>query len=187
MTDFNAIRNDAKSRMEKTFEALKSDFGGLRAGRAHASLLDGIMVEAYGSPAPLSQVGTVSVPDARTLSVSVWDKTIAKSVEKAIRESDLGLNPVSDGQLIRIPIPPLSEERRKELVKVAGKYTEQSKVAVRNIRRDALDGIKKLKKDNEISEDDEKRFETEIQKMTDETVKRLDELLATKEKDIMQV
>ena len=153
MADYNDIKNDTKTRMEKSFESLKSDFSGLRAGRAHASLLDGIMVEAYGSPAPLSQVGTVSVPDARTLSVSVWDKGVAKAVEKAIRESDLGLNPVSDGQLIRIPIPPLSEERRKELVKVAGKYSEQAKVAVRNVRRDALDGIKKLKKDNAISED----------------------------------
>ncbi len=187
MTDYNEIKNDAKTRMEKSFESLKSDFGGLRAGRAHASLLDGITVEAYGSPTPLSQVGTVSVPDARTLSVSVWDKGIAKAVEKAIRESDLGLNPVSDGQLIRIPIPPLSEERRKELVKVAGKYAEQGKVAVRNVRRDALDGIKKLKKDNEISEDEEKKYENEIQKLTDETIKKIEDELARKEKDIMQV
>ena len=134
MSDINSIKNDAKIRMDKTIDSLKSDFGGLRAGRAHASLLDGIMVEAYGSLTPISQVGTVSVPDARTLSVSVWDKSLAKSVEKALRESDLGLNPVSDGNLIRIPIPPLSEERRKELVKVAGKYAEQNKVALRNIR-----------------------------------------------------
>lgn len=187
MADYNDIKNDTKTRMEKSFESLKSDFSGLRAGRAHASLLDGIMVEAYGSPAPLSQVGTVSVPDARTLSVSVWDKGVAKAVEKAIRESDLGLNPVSDGQLIRIPIPPLSEERRKELVKVAGKYSEQAKVAVRNVRRDALDGIKKLKKDNAISEDEEKKYENEIQKLTDETIKKIDEELARKEKDILQV
>lgn len=187
MADYNDIKNDTKIRMEKSFESLKSDFGGLRAGRAHASLLDGIMVEAYGSPAPLSQVGTVSVPDARTLSVSVWDKGVAKAVEKAIRESDLGLNPVSDGQLIRIPIPPLSEERRKELVKVAGKYSEQAKVAVRNVRRDALDGIKKLKKDNAISEDEEKKYENEVQKLTDETIKKIDDELARKEKDILQV
>ena len=187
MSDINSIKNDAKTRMDKTIESLKSDFGGLRAGRAHASLLDGIMVEAYGSLTPISQVGTVSVPDARMLSVSVWDKTVAKSVEKALRESDLGLNPVTDGNLIRIPIPPLSEERRKELVKVAGKYTEQNKIAVRNIRRDALDEVKKLKKDNLISEDDEKRAETEIQKLTDDAVKKLDELQAVKEKDIMQV
>ena len=187
MTDYNEIKNDAKVRMEKSFEALKADFGGLRAGRAHASLLDGITVEAYGSPTPLSQVGTVSVPDARTLSVSVWDRGLAKAVEKAIRESDLGLNPVSDGQLIHIPIPPLSEERRKELVKVAGKYAEQGKVAVRNVRRDALDGIKKLTKDNEISEDEEKKYENEIQKLTDETIKKIEDEFDRKEKDIMQV
>ena len=187
MSDINSIKNDAKTRMDKTIESLKSDFGGLRAGRAHASLLDGIMVEAYGSLSPISQVGTVSVPDARTLSVSVWDKSLAKSVEKALRESDLGLNPISDGTLIRIPIPPLSEERRKELVKVAGKYAEQNKIALRNIRRDALDEVKKLKKDSLISEDDEKRAETEIQKITDDSVKKIDELQAQKEKDIMQV
>lgn len=187
MSDINDIKNDAKCRMEKTIDSLKSDFGGLRAGRAHASLLDGIMVEAYGSLTPISQVGTVSVPDARTLSVSVWDKSIAKNVEKALRESDLGLNPVSDGVLIRIPIPPLSEERRKELVKIAGKYAEQNKVAIRNIRRDALDDVKKLKKDGLISEDEEKRAETEIQKITDDAVKKVDELQNLKEKDIMQV
>lgn len=187
MTDFSEIKSDAKARMDKTLESLRSDFGGLRAGRAHASLLDGIMVEAYGNMVPVSQVGTVGVPDPRTLSVSVWDKSLAKNVEKALRESDLGLNPVSDGALIRIPIPPLSEERRAELSKVAGKYAEQNKVAVRNIRRDALDGIKKLKKDNLISEDDEKRFENEVQKLTDESIKKIDEMLAAKEKDIMQV
>ena len=187
MSDFDAIKSDAKTRMDKTLETLKADFSGLRAGRAHASLLDGIMVEAYGSPTPLAQVGTVSVPDARTLSVSVWDRGLAKAVEKAIMESDLGLNPASDGQLIRIPIPPLSEERRKELLKVAGKYAENNKVAIRNIRRDALDEVKKLKKDNAISEDDEKRFENEIQKLTDEAIKKIDEMMAQKEKDIMQV
>ncbi len=187
MSDFNTIKNDTQTRMDKTLEALKTDFGSLRAGRAHVSLLDGIMVEAYGSPTPLAQVGTVSVPDARTLSVSVWDRGLAKAVEKAIMESDLGLNPASDGQLIRIPIPPLSEERRKELTKIAGKYSENSKVAVRNIRRDAMDEIKKLKKDNAISEDDEKRFENEIQKLTDEAIRKIDSLLASKEKDILQV
>ena len=187
MSDFNTIKNDTQTRMDKTLEALKTDFGSLRAGRAHVSLLDGIMVEAYGSPTPLAQVGTVSVPDARTLSVSVWDRGLAKAVEKAIMESDLGLNPASDGQLIRIPIPPLSEERRKELTKIAGKYSENSKVAVRNVRRDAMDEIKKLKKDNAISEDDEKRFENEIQKLTDEAIRKIDSLLASKEKDILQV
>ena len=187
MADFNEIKNDTKTRMDKTLESLKTDFGSLRAGRAHASLLDGIMVEAYGSMTPLAQVGTISVPDARTLSVSVWDKSLAKAVDKALRESDLGLNPASDGQLIRIPIPPLSEERRKELVKIASKYAEQNKVAVRNIRRDGLDGIKKLKKDNLISEDEEKRFENEIQKLTDDAIKKIEEALSAKEKDILQV
>ena len=187
MADFNDIRSDTKTRMDKTLDSLKTDFGSLRAGRAHASLLDGIMVEAYGSMTPLAQVGTISVPDARTLSISVWDKSLAKAVDKALRESDLGLNPASDGQLIRIPIPPLSEERRKELVKIAGKYAEQNKVAVRNIRRDGLDGIKKLKRDNLISEDEEKRFENEIQKLTDEAIKKIEEALASKEKDILQV
>lgn len=187
MTDFNNIKQDTITRMDKTIETLKGDFGGLRAGRAHASLLDNIMVEAYGSPTPIAQVGTVSVPDARTLSVSVWDKGLAKAVEKALRESDLGLNPVSDGQLIRIPIPPLSEERRKELVKIAGKYAEQNKVAIRNIRRDALDEIKKLKKDNLISEDEEKKYGNDVQKLTDDAIKKIDDLLAAKEKDILQV
>jgi ribosome recycling factor len=187
MSDFEKIKSDTLARMEKSLEALKSDFSGLRAGRAHANLLDGILVEAYGSMTPISQVGTVSVPDARTLSVSVWDKSMAKNVEKALRESDLGLNPMSDGQLIRIPIPPLSEERRKELVKIAGKYSEQSKVAVRNIRRDAMDEVKKMKKDSLISEDEEKKYNADIQKWTDDAIKKIDEQVAAKEKDIMQV
>ncbi len=187
MSDFNEIKQDTAARMEKTLETLRNDFGGLRAGRAHTSLLDNIMVEAYGNLTPIAQVGTVSVPDARTLAISVWDKGLSKTVEKALRESDLGLNPVSDGQLIRIPIPPLSEERRKELVKIAGKYAEQNKVAIRNIRRDALDNIKKLKKDNLISEDDEKKFSGDIQKMTDDSIKKIDDMLTQKEKDIIQV
>ncbi len=187
MSDISQIKLNASERMEKTIEALKTDFGGLRAGRAHVSLLDGIMVEAYGSLTPIAQVGTVSAPDARTLSVSIWDKSLAKNVEKALRESDLGLNPAVDGTLIRIPIPPLSEERRKELSRIAGKYAEQNKVAVRNIRRDSLDEVKKLKKDNVISEDEEKKAENDIQKLTDDAVKKIDEMLALKEKDIMQV
>lgn len=187
MTDYNSLKNDTQERMEKTLESLRGDFGGLRAGRAHASLLDGILVEAYGNMSPISQVGTVSVPDARTLSISVWDKGLAKNVEKALRESDLGLNPMSDGQVIRIPIPPLSEERRKELVKIAGKYAEQAKIAVRNIRRDAMDEVKKMKKDSLISEDEEKKYNNDIQKWTDDTVKKIDEQYAAKEKDILQV
>ena len=187
MSDFNQVKSETKNKMEKTLESLKADFGGLRAGRAHVSLLDGIMVEAYGSMTPLSQVGTISVPDARTLSISVWDRGLSKAVEKAIMESDLGLNPASDGQLIRIPIPPLSEERRKELTKVAGKYAENNKVAIRNLRREALDEVKKMKKEGTISEDDEKRYENEIQKMTDESIKKIDEMYAQNEKDILQV
>ena len=187
MTDYNSLKSDTLERMEKTVEALKTDFGGLRAGRAHTGLLDGILVEAYGSMSPISQLGTVSVPDARTLSISVWDKGLAKNVEKALRESELGLNPMSDGQLIRIPIPPLSEERRKELVKIAGKYAEQSKIAIRNIRRDAMDEVKKMKKDSLISEDDEKKYNNDIQKWTDDAIKKIDEQLSAKEQDIMQV
>ena len=187
MTDYNTLKADTQSRMEKTIEAMKNDLAGLRAGRAHASLLDGVMVEAYGNLTPISQVGTIGVPDARTLSVSVWDKGLAKSVEKALRESDLGLNPMSDGQMIRIPIPPLSEERRRELVKIAGKYAEQGKVAIRNIRRDAMDEVKKMKKDALISEDEEKRYNNDIQKWTDDAIKKADDLYAAKEKDIMQV
>lgn len=187
MSDFNEIKTETLEKMEKSLEALKIDFAGLRAGRAHAGLLDGILVEAYGNMTPINQVGTVGVPDARTLSVSVWDKGLAKSVEKALRESDLGLNPMSDGQLIRIPIPPLSEERRKELVRIAGKYAEQCKVAIRNIRRDAMDGVKKLKKDALISEDEEKKYNNDIQKWTDDAIKKVDEQVANKEKDIMQV
>ncbi len=187
MSNYNEIKSDFVNRMEKTVESLRAEFGGLRAGRAHASLLDGIMVEAYGSMTPLSQIASIAVPDARTLSVSVWDRGMSKAVEKSIRDSDLGLNPVSDGQLIRIPIPPLSEERRKELVKVAGKYAEQSKISIRNIRRDALDGIKKLKKDSLISEDDEKKHEAEVQKFVDDFIKKIDEQLVLKEKDILQV
>lgn len=187
MTDITQIKADALSRMEKTLESLKNDFGGLRAGRAHASLLDGITVEAYGSISPLTQVSSISVPDPRTISVTVWDKSLVKYVEKALRESELGLNPAVDGTLIRIPLPPLSEERRKELSKIAGKYAEQAKIALRNIRRDSLDEVKKLKKDNEISEDQEKKAETDIQKLTDDSVKKADELLDAKEKDIMQV
>ncbi len=187
MTDYNTLKADTQSRMEKTIEAMKNDLAGLRAGRAHANLLDGVMVEAYGNLTPISQVGTIGVPDARTLSASVWDKGLAKSVEKALRESDLGLNPMSDGQMIRIPIPPLSEERRRELVKIAGKYAEQGKVAIRNIRRDAMDEVKKMKKDALISEDEEKRYNNDIQKWTDDAIKKADDLYASKEKDIMQV
>jgi ribosome recycling factor len=176
-----------KDRMDKAVAALKEEFAGLRTGRASAGLLDQVMVEAYGSTVPINQVGAVSVPEPRALSVSVWDRGLVVSVEKAIRSAGLGLNPVVDGQNLRIPIPPLTEERRKDLAKLAGKYAEQQKIAVRNVRRDAIDDAKKAEKDGVISQDDLKRFEGEVQKITDEAVKRVDDTLKTKEQEIMQV
>ncbi|OYU70298.1 MAG: ribosome recycling factor [Alphaproteobacteria bacterium PA2] len=176
-----------KDRMDKAIVALKDEFGSLRTGRASASLLDQVMVEAYGATVPISQVGAVSVPEARSITVSIWDKGVVVSVEKAIRNSGLGLNPVVEGQTLRIPIPPLTEERRKDLVKVAGKYAEHQKVAIRNVRREANDDLKKAEKDSVISQDEQKRMEAEIQKFTDEAVKRVDEALKIKEQEIMQV
>ena len=185
--DYSQIKSNMQAHLAKTEEALRKDFAGLRTGRATTALLDGIMVEAYGSVVPLNQVGNASVPEARMLSVQVWDKSLLKVVEKAIRESGLGLNPMNDGQNIRIPIPPLSEERRIELCKIAGKYTETARVSARNVRREALDAVKKLKQDNAISEDDQKRYETEIQNMTDKTIAALDDLFKNKETEIKQV
>ena len=185
--EYAQIKATMQDRLAKTEDSLKKEFAGLRTGRATTALLDGIMVEAYGSTVPLNQVGNASVPEARMLSVQVWDKSLLKVVEKAIRESGLGLNPMNDGQMIRIPIPPLSEERRIELCKIAGKYTETARVSARTVRREALDEVKKLKQDNAISEDDQKRFEDEIQAMTDQTVKHLDEMLKNKETEIKQV
>ncbi len=176
-----------KDRMDKAVAALKEEFGSLRTGRASAGLLDQILVEAYGSTVPINQVGAINVPEARMLTVSIWDRALVISTEKAIRSSGLGLNPVVDGQTLRIPIPPLTEDRRKDLVKVAGKYAEQQRVAVRNIRRDANDDLRKAQKDAVISQDEEKRMETEVQKLTDEAIRRVDEALKTKEQEIMQV
>ncbi|MDB5437956.1 MAG: ribosome recycling factor [Caulobacteraceae bacterium] len=176
-----------RDRMDKSVAALKEEFASLRTGRASASLLDQVMVDAYGSTVPLNQVASVSAPEARMLTVSVWDRGVAVSVEKAIRNSGLGFNPVVEGQNLRIPIPPLTEDRRRDLVKIAGKYAEQQKIAVRNIRRDANDDLKKAEKDKVISEDDLKRMEAEVQKLTDEAVKRIDETLRVKEAEIMQV
>ena len=177
----------ARDRMDKTVAALKEEFASLRTGRASAGLLDQVMVEAYGSTVPLNQVGSVSVPDPRSITVSVWDRGLVVSVDKAIRNAGLGLNPVVDGQNLRIPIPPLTEERRKEIAKVASKYAEQQRVAIRNIRRDANDDLKKAEKDGAISQDEHKRMETEVQKLTDEAIKRVDEALKTKEQEIMHV
>ena len=184
---FAELKQDTLSRMDKAVEALKKDFSGLRTGRASTALLDGLMVEAYGAMTPLVQIGTVSVPESRMLSVQVWDRSMVKSVEKAIRDAGLGLNPMNDGQMIRIPIPPLSEERRIELTKIAAKYTEQGRVAVRNIRRDAMDAVRKMQKDGDISEDDLKKYENEIQALTDQSVKAMDEMLKNKEQEIKQV
>jgi ribosome recycling factor len=172
-----------KQRMDSSVEALRKEFGGLRTGRASAALLDPIQVDAYGSMMPLSQVGTVSVPEPRLLTVQVWDSGMVKSVEKAIRDAGLGLNPQPDGQLVRIPVPELSAERRQELGKIAGKYAEAARVAVRNVRRDSIDAIKKAK----LPEDDTKTQTDKIQKLTDETIKKIDDALAAKEKEIMHV
>jgi ribosome recycling factor len=176
-----------KDRMDKAVGALKEEFISLRTGRASANLLDQVHVDAYGSSMPLTQVGSVSVPDARMLMVSVWDRGLVVSVEKAIRNAGLGLNPMVDGQNLRVPVPPLTEERRKDLAKLAGKYAEQQRVAVRNIRRDANDDLKTAEKGGAINQDEHKRLETEVQKITDEAIKRIDEALKTKEQEIMHV
>jgi ribosome recycling factor len=176
-----------RDRMDKSVGALKEEFASLRTGRASASLLDQVHVEAYGANMPLNQVGAISVPDPRSIAVNVWDKGLVVSVEKAIRSSGLGLNPVVDGQNLRIPIPPLTEERRKDLAKLAGRYAEQQRVAVRNVRHDAMDDLKRAEKDGAISQDEHKRLQTEVQKLTDEAVRRVDEALKTKEQEIMQV
>lgn len=178
---------DYTKRMDGALTALHNEFGGLRTGRATSSLLDPIQVEAYGSTSPLNQVAGVSVPEPRMISVQVWDKAILPAVDKAIRSANLGLNPIIDGQTLRIPIPPLTGERRAELAKVAGKYAEQARVAVRNVRRDAMDHLKKLEKDHVISQDEHKKLGEDVQKATDEHVKKIDEAQRTKEEEIMQV
>lgn len=179
--------NDLKRRMEGALKALHTEFSGLRTGRASASLLEPVMVEAYGSPMPINQVGTIGVPEARLLTVNVWDKGLVGATEKAINNAGLGLNAMAEGQMIRVPIPDLSEERRKELTKVAAKYAEQAKVSVRNVRRDGMDSLKAQEKDGEISEDEQRRFADRVQALTDEYVKKIDEAVAQKEKDIMTV
>ena len=176
-----------KSKMDKTIDAFKHDLGGLRTGRASADLLSPVMVEAYGQSMPLNQVGNVAVTDSRLITVQVWDKSMVEAVDKAIRESGLGLNPVTEGQTIRVPLPALTEERRKELIKVARKYAEDSRVAIRNQRRDAMDDVKKSQKDGDISEDDARRSSDGIQKVTDDFVGNIDTILAEKEEDIMKV
>lgn len=178
---------DIERRMDGAVDALKKEFGGLRTGRASASLLDPIKVEAYGALTPINQVGNVSVPEPRMLTITVWDKTLAGAVEKAIRNSSLGLNPVSEGETIRIPIPPLNEERRNELAKTAGAYAENARVAVRNVRRDGMDTLKRDEKDGAISEDEHKKLADQVQKATDAKIKTIDDLLKTKQDEITQV
>lgn len=178
---------DLKRRMEGAVAALKTEFGGLRTGRAHTALLDTIMVDAYGSKVPINQVGAVGVPEPRMLTVQVWDKTQLGAVEKALRESNLGINPMTDGQLIRIPMPPLTEERRRDLVKVAGGYAENAKIAVRNVRRDGMETVKKSEKAGDISEDEQKAHEKDIQAETDAAIKLIDDTLEGKTEEIMQV
>jgi len=176
---------DLNRRMHGALEALRHDLGGLRTGRASTALLDPINVEVYGSNMPLNQVATVSTPEPRMLSVQVWDRSNVQPVEKAIRNAGLGINPIVDGQVIRLPIPELTEERRKELAKLCGQYAEKAKIAVRNVRRDGMEHLKQDEKKHVISEDERKRLEHEVQKLTDETVKEIDELAQAKEKEIL--
>lgn len=181
------IRSSAESRMKRSLEALQVSLGKIRTGRAHAGLLDHVMVEYYGSDVPVGQVANVSVADARTLSLQVWEKHMATAVDKAIRESDLGLNPILLGETIRVPLPALTEERRRDLTKVVRGDGEDSKVAVRNLRREANDAAKRLLKDKEISEDDDRRFQDEIQKLTDKFIAEIDKMVAAKEQEVMTV
>ena len=185
--DIDSILLDAEERMEKALAALDRDFAKLRTGRATTALVDGIKADYYGTPTPISQMASIAVPDSRTLTIQPWDKGGIALIEKAIFKSDLGLTPVNDGKLIRIVMPPLTEERRKELGKVARKYSEEGKVAVRNVRRDANDSLKKLEKDKTITEDDQKRSTEDVQKLTDKYVADVDKKCAAKEKEIMEI
>ncbi len=178
---------DLRRRMDGAVEAMKTEFSGLRTGRASAALLEPVMVDAYGSAMPLNQVGTVSVPEPRMLSVQVWDETLAPAVDKAIRNSGLGLNPMAEGAVIRIPVPELTEDRRRELTKVAHSYAEKARVSVRNVRRDGMDTLKQMEKDGDISEDEHRQQSDQVQSLTDEIIKTVDELLNHKDAEIMQV
>ncbi|MBL4692983.1 MAG: ribosome recycling factor [Magnetovibrio sp.] len=187
MADIAALKSNTERRMEGALDVLHKEFGGLRTGRASVSLLDPVQVHAYGQAMPLNQVGSISVPESRMLSVQVWDKGMVKSVEKAIIDSGLGLNPAVDGQMVRIPIPPLNQERRVELVKVAGKYSEDARISVRNVRRHSMDELKRAQKDNEISEDEHHKYSDDVQKITDDFVSKIDKIYSSKEVEIMQV
>jgi len=179
--------NELRKRMDGAIAALKHELGGLRTGRASASLLEPIMVEAYGQSMPINQVGTINVPESRMVAVQVWDKSMVGAVERAIRESNLGLNPVTDGTTLRIPLPPLNEQRRKELVKIAHQYAEQAKVAIRHVRRDGNEDLKKAEKDGAVGQDEARALTEKVQKLTDEFIANVDQTLAAKEAEIMQV
>jgi len=184
----DALKTDElKRRMEGAVTAFKHELTGLRTGRASASLLEPITVEAYGSMVPLNQVANISVPEPRMLSVTVWDKSMVGKVEKSIRDSNLGLNPITDGNILRIPLPELNEERRRELVKVAHQYAEQARVAIRHVRRDGMESLKKAEKDGEISQDESRSTSDKVQKLTDDTIAEIDKILAAKQEEIMQV
>jgi ribosome recycling factor len=183
----DALLKDIRRRMDGALEALRKEFGGLRTGRASASLLEPVTVDAYGSAVPLNQVANINVPESRLITVNVWDRSMVKAVDKAIREAGLGLNPQTEGQTIRVPIPDLNEERRRELTRVAAKYAEAARIAVRNVRRDGIEGLRKQEKDGDISQDEQKKLERDIQHLTDDHIKRVDETLAQKDKEILQV
>jgi len=181
------LLKDIQRRMDGALEVLRKEFGGLRTGRASTSLLEPVMVNAYGGMVPLNQVANINVPEPRMIVVNVWDRGLSKAVDKAIREAGLGLNPQTEGQTIRVPIPDLNEERRRELTKVAARYAEAARVSVRNVRRDGIETLRKQEKDGDISQDEQKKLEREVQHLTDEHIKRVDETLAQKDKEILQV
>ena len=183
----DALLKDLRRRMDGAVEVLRKEFGGLRTGRASASLLEPVTVAAYGGTLPINQVANVSVPEPRTITVQVWDRAMVKAVDKAIRESGLGLNPQTEGQVIRVPIPDLNEERRRELTRVTAKYAEQARVSVRNVRRDGVDLLRRREKDADISQDQQRKLQQEVQHLTDEYIKRIDDALAQKDREILQV
>ena len=185
--DFNAMKKDLERRMDGAVEVLHKEFSGLRTGRASVHLLEPIMVNAYGADMPMNQVGTIGVPEPRMITVQVWDRGLVSSVEKAIQDSGLGLSPSADGQLVRVPMPSLTEERRTEMAKIASKYGEEARIAVRNVRRHGMDELKKAEKDHQISKDEHHTFAEEVQKLTDDYIKKVDEALSHKEGEIMQV
>ena len=181
------LLKDLRRRMDGAIDVLRKEYGGLRTGRASTSLLEPVLVSAYGNNVPLNQVASINVPEPRMITVQVWDRGLAKAVDKAIREAGLGLNPQSEGQTIRVPIPELNEERRRELTKVAAKYAEEARVAVRHVRQHGVESLRKLEKDGDISQDEQRRVQNDIQRLTDDHIKRIDETLAQKDKEILQV